>query len=192
MSCAVANRTSPFATTTSSSTTCFRGSSPARRLRSRKRSPALLTRPGVVSRWPASGVRYVVWLDGSTQKTDGGGSIACGAAPGAAGCIGFGWWEKESAYEATVWDLKSGQVRGQRRHECDRHVRDHRSRGAAAVHRACAERRVRSHGRSAPQFLHRRGRGAGCDDAPRLRSQVRSDDCIQPFDRAGSDRHWSR
>jgi hypothetical protein len=73
---------------------------------------ALLTRPGVSEKVAASGVRYVVWLDGSTQKTDGGGSIACGAAPGAAGCIGFGWWEKESAYEATVWDLKQAKSAG--------------------------------------------------------------------------------
>lgn len=73
---------------------------------------ALLTRPGVSEKVAASGVRYVVWLDGSTQKTDGGGSIACGAAPGAAGCIGFGWWEKESAYEATVWDLKQAKTAG--------------------------------------------------------------------------------
>lgn len=73
---------------------------------------ALLTRPGVSEQVAATGVRYVVWLDGSTQKTDGGGSIACGAAPGAAGCIGFGWWEKESAYEATVWDLKSAKSAG--------------------------------------------------------------------------------
>jgi hypothetical protein len=73
---------------------------------------ALLTRPGVSEQVSATGVRYVVWLDGSTQKTDGGGSIACGAAPGAAGCIGFGWWEKESAYEATVWDLKSAKSAG--------------------------------------------------------------------------------
>jgi hypothetical protein len=73
---------------------------------------ALLTRPGVSEQVAATGVRYVVWLDGSTQKTDGGGSIACGAAPGAAGCIGFGWWEKESAYEATVWDLKSSKSAG--------------------------------------------------------------------------------
>lgn len=72
----------------------------------------LLTRPGVSEQVAASGVRYVVWLDGSTQKTDGGGSIACGAAPGAAGCIGFGWWEKESAYEATVWDLKQAKSAG--------------------------------------------------------------------------------
>jgi len=73
---------------------------------------ALLTRPGVSEKVAGTGVRYVVWLDGSTQKTDGGGSLACGAAPGAAGCIGFGWWEKESAYEATVWDLKQAKSAG--------------------------------------------------------------------------------
>jgi hypothetical protein len=48
----------------------------------------------------------VVWLDGDTRKTDGGGSIACGAGPGGAGCLGFGWWEKESDYIANIWDLK--------------------------------------------------------------------------------------
>lgn len=73
---------------------------------------ALLTRPGVAERVAASGVRYIVWLDGGTQKTDGGGSLACGAAPGGAGCIGFGWWEKESNYEATIWDLKQGKTAG--------------------------------------------------------------------------------
>ena len=73
---------------------------------------ALLTRPGVSEKVAASGVRYVVWLDGATLKTDGGGSIACGAAPGAAGCIGFGWWEKESDYEATIWDLKQAKSAG--------------------------------------------------------------------------------
>jgi hypothetical protein len=73
---------------------------------------ALLTRPGVAEKVAASGVRYVVWLDGGTQKTDGGGSLACGAAPGAAGCIGFGWWEKESNYEATIWDLKQAKTAG--------------------------------------------------------------------------------
>ncbi len=72
----------------------------------------LLTRPGVSERIAASGVRYIVWVDGGTQKTDGGGSIACGAAPGAAGCIGFGWWENESNYEATVWDLQQAKSAG--------------------------------------------------------------------------------
>ncbi len=72
----------------------------------------LLTRPGVAEKVAASGVRYVVWLDGGTRKTDGGGSLACGASPGAAGCIGFGWWEKESNYEATIWDLKQARTAG--------------------------------------------------------------------------------
>jgi hypothetical protein len=72
----------------------------------------LLARPGVTEQVASTGVRYVVWLDGSTRKTDGGGSLACGAAPGAAGCIGFGWWEKESDYEATIWDLKQAKSAG--------------------------------------------------------------------------------
>jgi len=72
----------------------------------------LLARPGVADQVTASGVRYVVWLDGNTRKTDGGGSLACGAAPGGAGCIGFGWWQKESAYEATIWDLKQARSAG--------------------------------------------------------------------------------
>lgn len=73
---------------------------------------AVLAQPGVSEQVAATGVRYVVWLDGGTRKTDGGGSIACGAAPGAAGCIGFGWWEKEAAYEATVWDLQQAKSVG--------------------------------------------------------------------------------
>jgi hypothetical protein len=72
----------------------------------------LLSHPGVSEKVAESGVRYVVWLDGGTTKTDGGGSIACGAAPGAAGCIGFGWWEKESDYEATIWDLQQARSAG--------------------------------------------------------------------------------
>lgn len=72
----------------------------------------VLQQPGVSEAVAATGVRYIVWLDGATRKTDGGGSLACGAAPGAAGCIGFGWWEKESAYEATIWDIKQAKSAG--------------------------------------------------------------------------------
>jgi len=67
---------------------------------------ALLARPGVGERVNAMGVRYIIWIDGATKKTDGGGSVACGAGPGGAGCIGLGWWEKQSDYQATVWDLR--------------------------------------------------------------------------------------
>jgi hypothetical protein len=69
---------------------------------------AFLARPGVSERVSSMGVRYIVWVDGVTQKTDGGGSIACAAGPGGAGCLGLGWWEKSSDYEATVWDLRDG------------------------------------------------------------------------------------
>ena len=67
----------------------------------------LLQRPGVTERLQEIGVRYVVWLDGNTKKTDSGGSVACAAGPGGAGCIGLGWWEKESGYVASVWDMNN-------------------------------------------------------------------------------------
>ena len=73
---------------------------------------SILAQPGVSEQVAATGVRYVVWLDGGTRRVDGGGSLACGIAPGAAGCLGFGWWEKESAYEATIWDLKQSRSVG--------------------------------------------------------------------------------
>lgn len=69
---------------------------------------SFLARPGVADRVSSMGVRFIVWVDGVTQKTDGGGSIACAAGPGGAGCLGLGWWEKQSDYEATVWDLREG------------------------------------------------------------------------------------
>jgi hypothetical protein len=72
----------------------------------------LLNRPKVAKRLEETGVRYVVWMDGNTRKTDGGGSIACAAAPGMAGCFGFGWWEKQSDYVATVWDLQTAKSAG--------------------------------------------------------------------------------
>lgn len=71
-----------------------------------------LARPGVAERINTMGVRFIVWVDGVTQKTDGGGSIACAVGPGGAGCLGLGWWEKQSDYEATVWDLRSGVSAG--------------------------------------------------------------------------------
>jgi hypothetical protein len=73
---------------------------------------AFLSRPGVTERVSTMGVRYIVWVDGVTQKTDGGGSIACAAGPGGAGCLGLGWVEKTSDYEATIWDLREGVSAG--------------------------------------------------------------------------------
>ena len=86
---------------------CSRGSSRARLPPMRRDCACCCSDPGVTERLQEIGVRYVVWLDGNTRKTDGGGSIACGAGPGGAGCIGVGWWEKESDYVASVWDMQN-------------------------------------------------------------------------------------
>ena len=67
--------------------------------------PALMARPGVADIINQQGVRYLVWLDGDTDKTAGGGSMSCAIGPGGGGCFGFAWWQNESEYEATVWDL---------------------------------------------------------------------------------------
>ena len=67
--------------------------------------PALMARPGVADIIHEQGVRYLVWVDGDTDKTAGGGSMSCAVGPGGGGCFGFAWWQNESEYEATVWDL---------------------------------------------------------------------------------------
>jgi len=72
----------------------------------------LLSRPAVRQRMEENGVRYIVWVDGLTRQTDSGGSISCAIGPGGGGCIGFGWWEKESDYDAIVWDLREYKSAG--------------------------------------------------------------------------------
>jgi hypothetical protein len=72
----------------------------------------LLARDVVADRLTESGVRYLVWVDGATRQIDSGGSITCTLGPTGGGCIGFGWWEKESDYHATVWDLDTARTAG--------------------------------------------------------------------------------
>ena len=72
----------------------------------------LLARDVVADRVAESGVRYLIWVDGATRQIDSGGSITCTLGPAGGGCIGFGWWEKESDYQATVWDLNTARTAG--------------------------------------------------------------------------------
>lgn len=67
--------------------------------------PELMQRPGVPEMISDKGVRYVIWLDGTTDRVAGGGSMSCAAGPGGGGCFGFAWWQNDSKYEASVWDL---------------------------------------------------------------------------------------
>lgn len=65
----------------------------------------LMERPGVAARIREQGVRYIIWLDGDTEKVAGGGSLSCAAGPGGGGCFGFAWWQNASDYTAAIWDL---------------------------------------------------------------------------------------
>jgi len=67
--------------------------------------PELMSRPGVADVIRSKGVRYVIWLDGDTDRVAGGGSLSCAAGPGGGGCFGFAWWQNDANYEASVWDL---------------------------------------------------------------------------------------
>lgn len=77
-----------------------------------KSLPKLMERPGVAARIREHGVRYIVWLDGDTEKVAGGGSLSCAAGPGGGGCFGFAWWQNASDYTAAVWDLEGLESAG--------------------------------------------------------------------------------
>ena len=74
--------------------------------------PELLAQPLIAERLESVGLRYLVWVDGSTQRTDEAGSMSCTVTPGGAGCFGFLSWEHDSSYEASIWDIQSGRPVG--------------------------------------------------------------------------------
>ena len=51
-------------------------------------------------------VRYFIWIDGFTERTDSSGSISCSIGPGYGGCFGYASWDDEANYEATIWDFR--------------------------------------------------------------------------------------
>ena len=75
----------------------------------------LMQDPLVKGQVEKQSVRYLVWLDGSTQTLDQGGSISCAIGPGGGGCFGFAQWDKLSVYEAIVWDMTNLQEMGRLR-----------------------------------------------------------------------------
>jgi hypothetical protein len=73
---------------------------------------ALMARPGVPDAVKRMGVRYIVWLDGDTERVTQGGSLSCAAGPGGGGCFGFAWWQDDADYEASIWDLDDAETAG--------------------------------------------------------------------------------
>ena len=75
--------------------------------------PALFERPGLTQRLKESGVRYIIWVTGDTEKTSSGGSLSCAISPAGGGCFGLAWWEDDSSYTAAIWDIRTGKSAGE-------------------------------------------------------------------------------
>ncbi len=73
----------------------------------------LLTRKDIADKINSYNIRYIIWVDGNTETTSSSGSIGCSIGAGGAGCFGFGTWDKESDYEASVWDYQELENLGQ-------------------------------------------------------------------------------
>lgn len=71
-----------------------------------KALPALMRKPKVAEYIHANNIRYIIWVDGDTDKTGGGGTMSCAIGPGGGGCFGFAWWQKDGNYDASIWDLQ--------------------------------------------------------------------------------------
>jgi hypothetical protein len=72
----------------------------------------LVRQPLLAEQLGTLGARYLIWIEGKTERTDQGGSWTCTISPAGAGCFGFLAWEDDSSYEANIWDLKSASTVG--------------------------------------------------------------------------------
>lgn len=74
--------------------------------------PEIINQPNLAQRLEELGLRYLVWIEGDTDRTDSGGSMTCSVTTAGAGCFGFLTWENDSSYEASVWDIRTGESVG--------------------------------------------------------------------------------
>lgn len=72
----------------------------------------LLRRQSLAQALDERNIHYFIWIDGNTETTSSAGSITCSISAGGAGCLGFGTWDKESKYEASIWDNKKRTLIG--------------------------------------------------------------------------------
>ncbi len=77
-----------------------------------KRLDLLSEKMAVANAMDTYNISYIIWVDGNTETTSSAGSIGCSIGAGGAGCFGFGTWDKESDYEATIWDYKNRETLG--------------------------------------------------------------------------------
>lgn len=72
-----------------------------------KRLRTILDQPLLAKKLQLLNIRYFIWVEGSTERTNSAGSMGCAVGPGGGGCFGFGSWEDTSDYETMIWDLES-------------------------------------------------------------------------------------
>ena len=73
----------------------------------------VLDEQAVASRIHQIGIRYVVWIDGGTERQQGAGNLQCAMATGGVpACFGMLSWDVKSSYQANVWDVKRGELAG--------------------------------------------------------------------------------
>ena len=68
--------------------------------------------PVIADKFNDFNLRYFVWIDGATERTDSSGSVSCAVGPGGGGCFGFAYWKDEASYEASIWDFKELSLSG--------------------------------------------------------------------------------
>ena len=79
---------------------------------------AVVAHPLLSERIQEIGVRYLVWIEGTTQRTSETGTVNCTMVSGGIpACFGFLSWENDSSYEASVWDVHHGVNVGRVRSE---------------------------------------------------------------------------
>jgi hypothetical protein len=74
--------------------------------------PNLLEQDLLSQRLRDMGVKFLIWLDGKTQRTSSNGSMACSVSPYGGGCFGFLSWDNDASYEATIWDTDDAKTVG--------------------------------------------------------------------------------
>lgn len=74
--------------------------------------PGLLQQPALAERIREIGLKYLIWVEGSTRRTSQTGSLSCTATPGGAGCFGFLTWDNDSNYEASIWNAHTAKTAG--------------------------------------------------------------------------------
>jgi hypothetical protein len=72
----------------------------------------LVEEPYIRERIAREDVRYMVWLDGTSETQGQLGSMSCTFGPTGGGCFGYSQWEKVVFIEAIIWDLNDLTEKG--------------------------------------------------------------------------------